>query len=159
VLAALAFGSAIAGFFYGARHWRLDLLDRFRLQALLFGLLPLLFLAAVNVATLAVSTVVVGVGIAPALITAFGLIERIVPGASLTEGLAWLITGLSIGYGGGAALVGRIADAHGARIAFTVTVAAGLLMALLALVLHAQLRRAPRRAAQPTSSLSGATIE
>jgi hypothetical protein len=40
-----------------------------------------------------------------------------------------------------------------------VTVAAGLLMALLALVLHAQLRRSPRRAAQHPSSLSGATIE
>jgi MFS family permease len=159
VLASLALGSASAGFLYGARQWRLDLLDRYRLQALAFGLLPLLFLAAVNVASLAVIAVVVGVGIAPALITAFGLIERLVPAASLTEGLAWLITGLSFGYGGGASLVGRIADSHGARSAFLVTIGAGLLMALLAVVLHAKLRRPSTRAAQPASSLSGATIE
>jgi MFS family permease len=159
VLASLALGSASAGFLYGARQWRLDLLDRYRLQALAFGLLPLLFLAAVNVASLAVITVVVGFGIAPALITAFGLIERLMPAASLTEGLAWLITGLSFGYGGGASLVGRIADSHGARSAFLVTIGAGLLMALLAVVLHAKLRRPSTRAAQPASSLSGATIE
>ncbi len=159
VLASLALGSASAGFLYGARQWHRDLLDRYRLQALAFGLLPLLFLAAVNVATLAVVTVVVGFGIAPALITAFGLIERLVPAASLTEGLAWLITGLSFGYGGGASLVGRIADAHGARAAFLVTIGAGLMMALLAIVLHARLRHSPDRAAQPASSLSGATIE
>ncbi|HEV7206497.1 MAG TPA: MFS transporter [Jatrophihabitans sp.] len=140
VLASLAFGSAVAGFAYGARAWHLPLLDRFRLQALVFGLLPLLFLAAVNVGLLAACAFVVGMGIAPTLITAFGLVEQFVPGGSLTEGLAWVITGLSVGYGAGAALVGGIADAHGARTAFTVTIGAGLLMAGLGLVLHARLR-------------------
>jgi MFS family permease len=147
VLAALALGSASSGFLYGARHWRADLLDRFRLQAVVFGVLPLLFLAAVNVGALAVIAFVVGAGIAPTLTTAFGLIERLVPAASLTEGLAWLITGLSVGYGAGAALVGRIADAHGARTAFLVAIAAALLMAGLALVQHARLR-APGPAAR-----------
>lgn len=140
VLAALAFGSAVAGFGYGSRTWQLGLLDRFRLQALVFGLLPLLFLAAVNVGLLAASAFVVGLGIAPTLITAFGLVEQLVPGGSLTEGLAWVITGLSVGYGAGAALVGGIADAHGARTAFAVTIGAGLLMAGLGVVLHARLR-------------------
>jgi MFS family permease len=140
VLACLALGSASSGFLYGARRWRLDLLHRFRLQALIFGVLPLVFLGAVNIGVLAVCALVVGAGIAPTLTTAFGLIERIVPGVSLTEGLAWLITGLSIGYGVGAALVGRIADAEGARTAFTVTIGAGVLMAVLAVVLHARLR-------------------
>lgn len=140
VLACLALGSATAGFAYGARHWRRDLLDRFRLQAVIFALLPLLFLAAVNVGVLAAIALVVGAGIAPTLITAFGLVERLVPGASLTEGLAWVITGLSVGYGAGAALVGGIADAHGARTAFLVTIAAGLAMGALGLLQHARLR-------------------
>jgi MFS family permease len=83
---------------------------------------------------------VVGIGIAPTLITSFGLIEQLVPGGALTEGLAWLLTGLSMGYGAGAALVGRIADAAGARTAFSVTIGAGLAMALLAVVIHARLR-------------------
>jgi MFS family permease len=150
LLAALALGSASAGLLYGSRTWHADLLDRFRLQALVLGVLPFVFLAAVNIPVLAGCALVVGLGIAPALITAFALIERIVPSPSLTEGLAWLITGLSIGYGAGAALVGRIADAHGARTAFTVTVGAGLLMGLLALVIHARLRtRAGTRTPAP----------
>jgi MFS family permease len=140
LLAAFAFGSATAGLLYGSRTWQTDLLDRFRLQALVFGVLPFVFLAAVNLGVLAGCAFIVGLGIAPALITAFSLIERIVPAGSLTEGLAWLITGLSIGYGAGASLVGAIADAHGARTAFAVTIGAGLVMALLALVIHARLR-------------------
>lgn len=142
VLACFALGSGTSGFLYGARHRSASVLDRFRLQALIFGGLPLLFLAATNVGILAVCAFVVGLGIAPTLITAFGLIESIVPGGALTEGLAWLTTGLSVGYGVGSALVGGIADAHGARIAFLVTVGSGLLMAALAVVLHGRL--APR---------------
>jgi predicted MFS family arabinose efflux permease len=147
VLAAFAAGSATTGFLYGARTWRMPLLDRFRLQAVVFGVLPPLFLLATNIGVLAVCAYVVGMGIAPALTTAFGLIEQLVPAGALTEGLAWLVTGLSVGYGAGASLVGGIADAHGARTAFGVTVGAGLLMALLAGVLHARLRRSS--AAQP----------
>jgi MFS family permease len=138
VLACFALGSASAGFYYGSRRWRKPLVDRFRMQAALFAVLPVIFFAAVNVGTLAVCAFVVGLGIAPTLITLFGLIEQIVPAASLTEGLSWLITGLSVGYGAGAALVGGIADAHGARTAFTV--GSGLTMGALALALHHRLR-------------------
>jgi MFS family permease len=139
VLACFALGSATAGFTYGSRRWRADLLDRFRLHAVVFSLLPLLFLLANNIGVLAACAFVAGLGIAPTLITLYGLIERIVPAASLTEGLAWLITGLSVGYGAGAALVGSIADAHGARSAFWVTIVAGLVMGVLALLLGRQL--------------------
>lgn len=149
LLACFALGSATAGFAYGSRRWRADLLDRFRLHAVLFGLLTLIFLAAVNIGVLAGCAFVAGLGIAPTLITAYGLIERLVPAASLTEGLAWLVTGLSVGYGGGAALVGRIADAQGARTAFFVTIGAGLAMTALAVILHARLSGVRVRAAEP----------
>jgi MFS family permease len=142
LLACFAAGSGTAGFVYGARHWPGSVLVRFRLQALAFGVLTLLFLAAPNIPVLAVCAFVVGLGIAPTLITAFGIIEQIVPSAALTEGLAWLTTGLSIGYGAGSSLVGPIADAHGARIAFTVTVGAGLAMGALAVMLYRRLASA-----------------
>jgi predicted MFS family arabinose efflux permease len=64
----------------------------------------------------------------------------LVPPRSLTEGLAWLSAGLSLGYGAGASLVGRIADAAGARAAFGVTIGAGVVMAVSAVVLRARLR-------------------
>jgi MFS family permease len=135
----------VAGFFYGARTWRSGVLRRFRVQALVFAVLPWLFLAAVNVPTLAVCAFVVGLGIAPLLITSFGLIAEIVPSTALTEGMAWLTTGLSIGYGVASAAVGRIADAHGARPAFSVTIASGVLVGILGLALY-------RRIAAPQDS-------
>jgi MFS family permease len=140
VVACLAFGSGVAGFCYGARTWRASVLTRFRVQALVFAVLPWLFLAAVNVLVLAVCAFVVGLGIAPLLITSFGLIAEIVPSAALTEGMAWLTTGLSLGYGGASAAVGRIADAHGARLAFSVTIASGVLVGVLGVMLHRRLR-------------------
>jgi MFS family permease len=142
LLAAFAGGSAVAGFVYGARHRSEPVLDRFRRQCVVFGLLPLLFLAGVNIPALAAVAFVVGTGIAPALITSFGLIEAVVPTGALVEGMSWLTTGLSIGYGIAASIVGRIADAHGARPAFLVAIAAGLLVAASGAVLHARVRAA-----------------
>ncbi len=148
VLACFALGSGVSGLTYGARQRAASVLDRFRLQALVLGVLPLVFLAAVNVAVLAGCAFVVGLGIAPTLITAFGLIARIVPATALTEGMSWLTTGLCVGYGIAAAIVGRLADAHGARAGFTVTIGCGLAVGVLALVLHwriASSRGAARR--------------
>ncbi|HEX2901989.1 MAG TPA: MFS transporter, partial [Jatrophihabitans sp.] len=116
VVACFAGGSAVAGIVYGARHWRAPLLHRYVSCAVAFGVLPLLYLLARTPAQLAVCTFFVGLGIAPTLIGGFGLVDAIVPVASLTEGLAWIGTGLSVGYGAGAALVGGIADRHGAHV-------------------------------------------
>jgi len=151
-LASFAFGSGVSGFVYGSRTRAGDLLDRFRRTALMFAVLPLLFLAAVNIAVLVVLAFVIGLGIAPTLITSFSLIERVVPSAALTEGMAWLTTGLSIGYGVAAALVGGMADALGARAAFSVTIGSGLLVGVLAVALHAQLRE---RAVEPQATVVG----
>jgi MFS family permease len=136
VVACLAFGSGVAGFLYGARTWRASVRRRFRVQAVVFAVLPWLFLAAVNVPVLAVCAFVVGLGIAPLLITSFGLIAEIVPSRALTEGMAWLTTGLSLGYGAASAAVGRIADVHGARLAFSVTIASGALVGMLGMALY-----------------------
>src|SRR3954468_2071911 len=79
VLATVALGSCLAGLAYGAVAWRADLLVRFRSQALVFAVLPAALLLATNVATLVAWAFVVGLGIAPALITSFGLVQRLVP--------------------------------------------------------------------------------
>ena len=87
VVALFALSSGVSGFIYGARPRKTSQLRRFRQQAVVFGVLPLLFLLAPNIPVLAVFAVVAGTGTAPALITAFGLVERLVPAAALTEGL------------------------------------------------------------------------
>lgn len=150
VVACFALGSGVAGFVYGSRHRTAPVLQRFRFQATLLGVLPVLFLAAPNIAVLAGCAFLVGLGIAPTLITASALIAEIVDRGALTEGLSWLIAGLSLGYGAGSAVVGGIADAHGARLAFLVSVAAGLLVTVTALVAHSRLHVRPA-ASQPAA--------
>lgn len=140
-LACIAVGSGVSGLVYGSRARRGDLVGQFRKQALLFAVLPLVLLLAVNMPTLFAADFVLGLGIAPALIAAFGLASQLVPARSLTEGLTWINTGLSVGYGIGAALVGGIADQHGARTAFLVVIASALLVGVLGWAVHAQVRR------------------
>jgi MFS family permease len=141
VVACFAAGSGFAGLLYGARHWRTPLLRRFVVCAGVFAVLPFLYFAATSPATLAACTFVVGLGIAPTLIGAFGLIDQLVPSASLTEGLTWIGTGLSVGYGLGAACVGSVADAHGARVAFWVPVGCALIAGAIAVSMSARLAR------------------
>ena len=141
VLAMFAFGSGVAGLLYGARHWRAPMLSRYWGQSVVFAALVPLLLAADTVAQLAVIAFVVGLGIAPSLITGFGLVQTLVPVAALTEGLAWLVTGLNVGYGTLAALVGGVADRHGAHNAFWLPIGAGLFVAGAATALALRLRR------------------
>ena len=132
VLAALAGGSGCAALVYGARQWRVSLLRRFVVSAGILGLLPWLFFAATSVPSLAVISVVIGFGVAPTLIGGFSLIDSLVPARSLTEGLTWMGTGLSVGYGLGSAVVGAVADARGARFAFLIPAAGAAVVALCA---------------------------
>jgi MFS family permease len=140
VVASFAGGSAVSALFYGGRHWRSSLLRRFVISAALFGVMPLLYFAATSIPVLALCAGVIGLGIAPTLIGAFGLVDQIVPAGSLTEGLTWIGTGLAVGYGLGAAVVGGIADQHGARYAFSLPVGCALVSAVFALLLAARLR-------------------
>ena len=126
VIAAMAAGSGIAGFACGAVEWRRDVLARFRLQTVVFAILPVVLLAVMDVAVLALAAFVIGLGIAPVLTTTFSLVQRIVPEHALTEGLAWAATGINVGYGAGAALVGVVADHYDARVAFLVVLASSL---------------------------------
>jgi hypothetical protein len=117
------------------------MLSRYWGQSVVFAALVPLLLAADTVAQLAVIAFVVGLGIAPSLITGFGLVQTLIPVAALTEGLAWLVTGLNVGYGTLAALVGGVADRHGAHIAFWLPIGAGLFVAVAATALALRLRR------------------
>jgi MFS family permease len=154
VLAAIATGSAVSGVVYGAFDWRSDVLRRFRLQTIAFAVLPVVLLAATSVPVLAVCGFVLGLGIAPALITTFGLIQQIVPARAITEGLSWVSTGLNVGYGAGAALVGGIADHHGARAAFLVVIASSVPVGVLGLLL-----RTDRDADRDVPVYSGDAVE
>jgi MFS family permease len=150
VLAAIAVGSAASGLVYGAIGWQTSVLHRFRMQSIGFALLPILLLAATNVPVLAICAFVFGLGVAPALITMFGLVQQIVPARALTEGLSWIGTGLNVGYGAGAALVGGIADAQGARAAFLVVIGSSLPVGVVGLLLRVRRSAAAIAQDRPT---------
>ena len=90
--------------------------------------LPLPF--AGTVPLLAVAVFVSGIAISPTFITAFGLVERRVPAAMLTEGVTWVTTGIGIGMALGAFVAGWAVDSFGPQNGFWVSVAAGLGAAL-----------------------------
>jgi len=84
-----------------------------------------------------------GVAISPTFITAFGLIERRVPAAMLTEGITWVMTGIGIGMAFGAFTAGWVVDTYGAHNGFWVSVIAGFLALGTVLAGQAQLGGKP----------------
>ncbi|RON07342.1 ABC transporter permease [Pseudomonas brassicacearum] len=125
VLSVYAIGSCLAGLAFGALKFNVPLPRLFLYGGVATALTTLPLLWAGNILGLSLAVFVAGLSFAPTLIVAMGLVERIVPPAKLTEGLTWLITGLSIGVAIGAAGSGWLVDAFGARSGFWLSIAAG----------------------------------
>jgi predicted MFS family arabinose efflux permease len=70
---------------------------------------------------------VAGFAIAPTLIATMSLAERTVPPSRLTEGMAFVQTGIVAGVAPGAALAGLVIDSSGASPAYLVCVGGGVL--------------------------------
>jgi MFS family permease len=134
VIGVYAVGSFVVGLIVGALNIRMAL---HRQLATALGVLaatawPLLFVDTVPL--LAVAVFVSGIAISPTFITAFGLIERRVPAAMLTEGITWVMTGIGIGMALGAFAAGLVVDIFGPRSGFWVSVVAAALAFLIVLV-------------------------
>jgi MFS family permease len=125
VLSVYAIGSCLAGLAFGMWKSSVPLPRLFLYGGIATALTTLPLLLAGNILGLSLAVFVAGLFFAPTLIVAMALVERIVPPAKLTEGLTWLITGLSIGVAIGAAGSGWLVDAFGARSGFWLSIAAG----------------------------------
>lgn len=146
VLAVFSLASAAAGFYYGARHWASPLPARFLVLvvALLVATGGLLF--ATSLPVLTVVGALVGITVAPTLINGNSLIGSLAPAGRLTEGLAWMGTGIGIGAAFGSSVAGRSIDTAGYQSGFVVVVACAGIAALIALMSYRTLRRAARPA-------------
>jgi MFS family permease len=125
VLSVYAIGSCLAGLAFGALRSKLPLPRLFLYGGVATAVTTLPLLLASNILGLSLAVFVAGLFFAPTLIVAMALVERIVPPARLTEGLTWLVTGLSIGVAIGAAGSGWLVDTFGARSGFWLAIAAG----------------------------------
>lgn len=134
VLSVYALGSCIVGLVFGTLKLNMALPKLFLLGALATALTMVPLMWANSIATLAAAMFIAGLFFAPTLITAMGLVENIVPPAKLTEGLTWMITGLGMGVALGAVLGGWVIDAYGAQAGFGVSLAAGGVMLLFAVL-------------------------
>jgi len=136
VLSVYAVSSCLAGLVFGTLRLSIPLPRLFLFAGLATAVTTLPLLLASDILGLSLVVLVAGVFFSPTMIVAMTLVETIVPGARLTEGLTWLITGLGIGVALGAAVSGWVVDAFGARAGFSVALAAGLVVLGMALYGH-----------------------
>jgi len=127
ILAAWSVGSMGAGIVYGAMHPGAPLA---RQLGVLAALVPVSVLVLPFLRTgvgLGVGLALSGLVVAPVLIVCTRLIERIAPVGRLTEALAWVGTGLTLGFAAGSAVGGVTVQRLGTTAAFVVAVVGGLL--------------------------------
>ncbi|MFE6049162.1 MFS transporter [Kitasatospora sp. NPDC056446] len=126
--------SALAGVATASMPARRGLAPRLRTSAaLLFAASCLLLLAGGGLVTLTAAVGLLGIPVAPQIITMFGLVERTVPAARLGEAMAALVSALILAQSAGTFLAGWAAGRFAPGAAFAVTAAA----AAAALVLTA----------------------
>ncbi|MGV8924834.1 MAG: MFS transporter [Ewingella sp.] len=140
VLSAYAVGSCLAGLSFGVLKLRTTLHRLLLLGGAATAVTTLPLLLVDSIPALAAAVLVAGLFFAPTMIVAMSLVEHLVPGRRLTEGMTWLLAGLNIGVAMGAAASGQLVDHSGARAGFTVALCAGTLVLLAALWAHQRLR-------------------
>lgn len=144
--ALLGVGSVIAGLSIAALPERFGLPARLRWFAVALMLLSAPLLLVDSLLGLAPVLLVLGVSVAPYMITNFMLGERITHPSRIGTAMTMLAAATGLGYAIGAAIAGQLADWGGQTPAFAVTVAAGVIAVLVSwgarTVLHREVDRA-----------------
>jgi MFS family permease len=140
-LSAYAAGSLVAGLVYGIVRLPGSLVTRFLGTALLFALVAQALHLVGSLPALIGIAFLAGLTIAPVLVSGLSVVESRVARASLTEGLTWTTTGLTVGVTAGSSLAGAAVDHWGAEAAFAVPALGAALTGLLAVVAWTVLRR------------------
>lgn len=133
VYSLLGIGSVVAGLAVAALPPGFRYEQRLLVFACCLLLLSAPLLLVNSLAMLVPVMVGMGFAVAPYMITAFTMAERIVPPGRVGAALTLLAGATGIGYALGSATAGRLADLGGYRPAFAVSVAAGAVAVALAL--------------------------
>lgn len=133
LLAVWALCSMFGGLWFGARTIRMPATRVLTIQTLLLS--AALAPAALGQAPVLITAVTImsGLIVAPTLISVFTLTERLVPPAVLTEGLAWAVSGITVGFALGSAAAGQVVDQFGTSLGYalpTLSAAAACVIAV-----------------------------
>lgn len=143
--AVLGIGSVVAGLAIVVLPERFRLADRLPVFASGLAVLTVPLLAVHSLGTLAAVLLVLGLAVAPYMITIFSACERVVDPSRLGAAMMVLAAATSLGYALGSSTAGRLADVGSYPFAYRVTIAAGTAALLLSLVLRTALHRRRRR--------------
>ncbi|MFJ5213693.1 MFS transporter [Streptomyces sp. NPDC088354] len=139
-----AAGNMLAGIVCGAVAWKSGPRRRMVVGYTALTAATSMLWAAHAVPLLGGLGLLVGLTIAPALITGYTLVESLVPAQVRTEAFTWLTGAVALGQAAAATAAGRLADGIGASAGFTVPLAGTALALITLLALRGRL--APRSA-------------
>jgi MFS family permease len=139
-----AAGNMLAGIVCGAIAWKSSPRRRLVVGYVALTLFASGLWAVHSVPMLAGLGLLVGLSIAPALISGYTLVEALVPGSARTEAFTWLTGAVALGQAAAVTVAGQLADAHGASTGFVVPLMGTALA--LATLLALRSRLAPGRA-------------
>jgi hypothetical protein len=156
--ALLGLGSAVAGLALTRVPASVPHQRRLVVFAAMLVVLSLPLLAVDSLPALAVVLLILGVAVAPYMITVFSLAERITDPRRVGAAMTVLAGTTGLGYATGSSVAGRLADWGGHTPAYAVTVVAGLSATVLAVsaarVLGAAQSASPVRMCWPRPSRS-----
>ncbi|GAA2913152.1 MFS transporter [Streptomyces thioluteus] len=128
-----AAGNMIAGIVVGTVAWRSAPQRRLLIAYPLLTLATTPLWAAHSAPLLGGLGLLVGMCIAPALITGFTLVEKLVPAETRTEAFTWLTGSVGLGQAAGSLAAGKLVDKFSAHAGFLVPLC-GTALALLVLL-------------------------
>jgi MFS family permease len=143
ILGVYAFGSATGGLWYGSRHWRSPLANRFALTLCITAIGVCTFWLMPDLLALTCVIYLCGLAIAPTLISGFSLLEAQAAPERRTEAMSWLSSGIGVGVAVGSSVVGFIIDARGERWGYLFAASCGVISAVMCLAGRRRLSRVP----------------
>ncbi|MBG0828619.1 MFS transporter [Planomonospora sp. ID67723] len=142
IYATFSGASLAGGLVYGVVRWRAGIAARLLAAVTLLSAATVALTFAGSIPLLYGAAAVAGFVIAPAVITGYTLVERLVPAEVRTETFTWLNGATGLGIATGAAVAGQLVDRFGSTLAFLVPPVTTGLAALLVLSFLSSLRPA-----------------
>jgi MFS family permease len=157
--ALLSVGSATAGLLLPRLARRIGLVRRWHIFATALAILALPLLAVGSLSVLVPELLVLGLAVAPYLITLYSVAERAARPTRIGAVMTLLAATTSLGYSLGTSIAGRLADLGGHTPAYAVTVAAALVACLLGWLLAARVTPGQHRAVPDEGPAGKPTVD